>query len=123
MLWCDSGMDFDSFVLVRLVRPDDAVRLPPEDARRIQDAHLAHLHELHADGELLAAGPSIGGQEGVRGFAIMTIDLEQARQRWAEDPAVRAGVFVAELEPWSVPAAMIIPGTGIPPRSSAEATS
>ena len=122
-MWCDTGMDFDSFVLVRLVRPADAVRLPPDEAARTQDAHLAHLHDLYANGELIAAGPSMGGDERVRGFAIMTIGLDEARQRWAEDPAVRAGVFVAELEPWSVPAAMIVAGAGVPPRSSAEASS
>lgn len=115
-------MDFDSFVLVRLVRPGDANHLPPEEARQVQDAHLAHLHELHANGELIAAGPSIGGDEDVRGFAIMTIPLAEAQRRWAEDPAVRAGVFVAELEPWTVPAAMIIAGAGVPPRSAAEAS-
>jgi hypothetical protein len=68
-------MDFDSLVLVRLVRPADATRLSPVD---------------------------------------------EARQRWAEDPAALAGVFVAVAEPWSVPAAMIVPGGGLPPRSAAE---
>jgi len=113
-------MEFDSLVLVRLVRPADWTPLDPTKAARVQDAHLDHVHAMHAANQLIAAGPSIGGTEDVRGFAVMTVDLDTARRLWAEDPGVRAGLFVAELEPWAVPAGMVLPGPTMPPRSVAE---
>ena len=41
-------MRFESFVLVRLLRPPGSVTLPPEQAAAVQDAHLAHIHAMHA---------------------------------------------------------------------------
>ena len=119
-------MQFETFVLVRLLRPAGTVALPTEDAVRVQDAHLAHIHAMHAAGQLLAAGPASEADEGdgddrtLRGVAIMLVELPTARALWAEDPAVRAGLFVPEFTEWTVPAAMMVAGTGLPPRSTAD---
>ena len=114
-------MDFDSYVVVRVLRPADAPELTDEEAGRIQDAHLANIHAMHRAGQLIAAGPSPGPDPEVRGFALMTTDLDTARGLWSADPAVQAGVFVADVQPWFVPARMITDGGGVPPRSRAEA--
>ena len=117
------AMEFESYVMVRVVRPPGFEPLPEDEAGRIQDAHLANIHAMHVAGQLIAAGPSPGGDENVRGWALMTTDLDTARELWANDPAVQAGVFVAELEPWIMPARLIVPGDGVTPRSRAEANS
>ena len=122
-------MQFETFVVVRLLRPPGTVALPPEQAADVQDGHLAHIHRMHAAGQLLAAGPAArAGGSGVddrddrtlRGVAIMLVDLPTARALWAEDPAVRAGLFAPEFTEWTVPAAMMVAGAGLPPASTAE---
>lgn len=114
-------MRFEELVLVRLVRPDDWAPLPADEEVRVQDAHLAAVADLHDRGLLLVAGPAEGHDERVRGFAVMTCGLEEARELWARDPAVLAGRFVAGCTGWLVPAGMIVAGPGSPPRSVAEA--
>ncbi|MFE5340663.1 YciI family protein [Isoptericola sp. NPDC056578] len=114
-------MRFDELVLVRLLRPEGWAPLPEDDAVAVQDAHLAAVADLHERGLLLAAGPAEGAGEQVRGFAVMTCGLEEAQELWAQDPAVLAGRFVAECTAWLMPAGMVVPGPGAPPRSVAEA--
>ncbi len=113
-------MQFETFVVVRLIQPDNYVALPPEEAARNQDAHLANVHRMWAAGQLIGAGPSMGSDERVRGFGLMTVDLDTARALWADDPGVRAGRFIAELSPWTVPAGMLVPGPTAPPASIAD---
>jgi uncharacterized protein YciI len=114
-------MDFDQYVVVRLVRPDDYQELPPDEAMRVQDAHLANVADLHDRGLLVAAGPPADRAGYVRGFGIMTCDLATAEEIWAKDPGVLAGRFAPECVGWLVPKGMIVDGPGRPPRSVAEA--
>lgn len=114
-------MRFDELVLVRLVRPDDWAALPADEELQVQDAHLAAVADLHDRGLLLAAGPADGADERLRGFAVMTCGVEEAREAWARDPAVLAGRFVAECTGWLVPAGTVVAGPGALPRSTAEA--
>lgn len=53
--------------------------LSEEEAARLQDAHLAHLAELHETGHLLVAGPlrDLGGE--LRGLSLLGVDVERAR--------------------------------------------
>lgn len=103
-------MDFDRFTAVLLVTPADPPELTEEEAGRLQDAHLAHLAELHDRGVLLAAGP-VGALDDprrqFRGLSILTVDPEEALRLKGEDPAVRAGVFELVALPWLVPAGAI----------------
>ena len=48
------GVQLDRFTVALLILPPDAPALNDEEAARLQDAHIAHLHEA---GHLLAAGP------------------------------------------------------------------
>ncbi|MFI2101975.1 YciI family protein [Isoptericola sp. NPDC019693] len=114
-------MRFDELVLVRLVRPDDWAPLPEDDVLAVQDAHLAAVADLRDRGLLLAAGPAAGGDERVRGFAVMTCRVEEAQELWAQDPGVLAGRFVAECTAWLTPAGTVVAGPGVLPRSVAEA--
>ena len=114
-------MDFDRYSISLLVRRNDAPELDDEAAAALQDAHLAHLADLHEAGHLLAAGPL--SDERLRGLSILNVEPERARELKEADPAVEAGLFSVEVVPWLVPAgAMTFSRTRFP-RSIEEAES
>jgi uncharacterized protein YciI len=116
-------MKFDQFTIALLVLRPDAPELDEAAANALQDAHMAHLADLHEAGHLLAAGPLLGAPDRrFRGLSILNVDAERARELKEEDPAVRAGLYSIEVLPWVVPSgAMAFSPTRLP-RSIAEAT-
>ena len=118
-----SGLGFDGFTIVLLLTPENPPDFGEEEARRLQDAHLNHLAELHEAGHLLAAGPLVGGEgASYRGLSIFAVDPERARELCEHDPAVIAGRFDFEVLPWLVPAGAIHFTPTRFPRSSGEVT-
>lgn len=114
-------MEFDRLTIVLLILRPDAPQLDAEASAALQDAHMAHLAELHEGGHLLAAGPL--SDDEFRGLSIFNVDPEQARALSEEDPAVRAGRLAVKVIPWMVPGgAMAFSPTRFP-RSLAETTS
>jgi uncharacterized protein YciI len=114
-------MEFDHLTVTLLVLRPDAPELDEEGAAALQDAHMAHLADLHEQGHLLAAGPL--SDEKFRGLSILRVDVEEARRLREGDPAVQAGRYSVEVMPWMVPAgAMSFTPTRFP-RSIAEASS
>ena len=113
-------MDFDRFTIVLLILRPDAPQLDEEAADALQDAHMAHVAELHEAGYLLAAGPL--SDETFRGLSILNVPPERARELKEQDPAVRAGRFSVEVIPWMVPAGAISFSPTRFPRSMAEAS-
>lgn len=115
-------MDFDQFTVALLIHRDDAPVLDEDAANALQDAHMAHLADLHDAGHLLAAGPLLGEPgRAYRGLSILAVDPDRARALKEQDPAVRAGLYRVECHPWLVPAgAVSFSGTRFP-RSMAEA--
>jgi uncharacterized protein YciI len=115
-------MEFDRFSIALLVLRPDRPHLDEEAEAALQDAHMAHLADLHEGGYLLAAGPLLGGpDEPFRGLTILSVDPEKARVLKEQDPAVRAGRFSVKVLPWLVPrGAMYFSRTRFP-RSIAEA--
>ena len=95
------GVQLDRFTIALLVLRPDAPRLDEQAAAALQDAHLAHLADLHDAGYLLAAGPL--SDETFRGLNILNVEPERARVLTEQDPAVRAGRFSVQLIPWMVP--------------------
>jgi uncharacterized protein YciI len=60
--------------------------------------HGAYMAGLLRDGRLFAGG---GYADGDGGLAVVrAADLTEARAMLAADPAIRSGVFVADLRPW-----------------------
>jgi uncharacterized protein YciI len=112
-------MQFDRFTISLLILRPDAPQLDEEAAAALQDAHLAHLADLHAQGYLLAAGPL--GDEKIRGLSILNVDPERARELKEADPAVKAGRFSVQVIPWMVPAGAMAFSPTFFPRSIAEA--
>jgi len=111
-------MEFDRFSAALLVLRDDAPDLDPAAAAALQDAHMAHLADLHEAGHLLAAGPLMDDR--FRGLSILNVEPDEARRLKEQDPAVEAGRFTVLVMPWMVPAgAMTFTRTHFP-RSIAE---
>jgi uncharacterized protein len=112
-------VDFDSYTIVLLTLRPDAPELDEEAAAALQDAHMAHLADLHDEGYLLAAGPL--SDEKFRGLSILNVDPERARELKEQDPAVKIGRLAVKVIPWIVPAGAINFSRTRFPRSIAEA--
>ena len=111
-------MEFDRYTIALLILRPDAPDLDEEAAAALQDAHMAHLADLHEAGHLLAAGPL--SDEKFRGLSILNVEPERARELKEHDPAVQIGRFSVEVITWMVPAgAMSFARTRFP-RSVAE---
>jgi uncharacterized protein YciI len=96
-------MEFDQVTVVLLVRSARAAGLSDAEAESSQDAHMAHLADLHEAGHLLAAGPLFDDDGHHRGLMLLRTDVETATQLMADDPAVLAGRFDVVAMPWMVP--------------------
>lgn len=115
-------MKFDTFSIALLVLRPDAPQLDEEASAALQDAHMAHLAELHEAGHLVAAGPLFGGEEEpFRGLSVFTVDPDQVMRLAQTDPAVRAGRFSVTVLPWMVPSGAMAFRPAHFPRSMAEA--
>ncbi|KAA3440502.1 YciI family protein [Rufibacter hautae] len=67
---------------------------------RIQDAHMAHINKLAAEGKLTLAGPFMDDGD-LRGIFIFNVaTMEEAKALTEADPAVKAGRLIMELHPW-----------------------
>jgi len=116
-------MEFDRYTISLLLLRPDAPRLSEEEEAALQDAHMAHLADLHDAGYLLAAGPVLGPPDReLRGFSILNVDPERALELKNQDPGVRAGKYRVEAYPWVLPAGLVHFTPGRLPRSMADAT-
>jgi len=113
-------VEFDHLTVSLLILRPDAPELDEDAADALQDAHLAHLADLHEAGHLVAAGPL--SDEKFRGLSILRVDVEEARALKESDPAVQAGRFSVHVMPWMVPAGAISFTPTRFPRSIADAT-
>ena len=111
-------MEFDRYTIALLILRPDAPDLDEGAAAALQDAHMAHLADLHEAGHLLAAGPL--SDEKFRGLSILNVEPERARELKEQDPAVRMGRFSVEVIPWMVPAGAMAFSPARFPRSVAE---
>jgi uncharacterized protein YciI len=113
-------LQFDHFTIALLLLRPDAPVLDDEAAGALQNAHMAHLADLHEAGHLLAAGP-LDGEE-FRGLSILNVAPERALELKEQDPAVRLGRFSVKVMPWVVPAGAMSFSPIRFPRSTAEVT-
>jgi uncharacterized protein len=115
-------MDFDRLTMTLLVLRDDAPDFTPAEEDALQDAHMAHLADLHAAGHLLAAGPLLDRTSPFRGLSILNVGTEEALALKEADPAVKAGKYRIIALPWMVPGGAMAFSPTVFPRSMAEAT-
>lgn len=112
-------MQFDTFVVARLLEgPNPPVLTEDgenEPAGRPPGAHRRPVGVRGPDRRRPGDGPGRAARrEHLRVLARPGTGLGD------RDPAVVAGKYVHEYAVWRAPRSMIVPGSGIPPRSIAE---
>ncbi|WP_040279476.1 YciI family protein [Psychroserpens damuponensis] len=71
-----------------------------EEAKRLQEAHLAHLGKMYDLGYADISGP-FGGDGAIRGITIYNVPtLQMADSLANSDPMVKAGRLEIEIHPW-----------------------
>jgi uncharacterized protein YciI len=88
--------------------PRDA-EVQGEERKKIFAGHFENIERLAAEGKLAVAGPFGKNEKAYRGLYIFAVaTVEEAEKLVVLDPAVKAGVFVADLTPWYGSAGMMI---------------
>lgn len=76
---------------------------PTPEEIELVESHFEYLKELLDAGELILAGRTQNSDPSSFGIVIFEAESDEAaRVRMANDPAVRAGVMLAELYPYRV---------------------
>ncbi|HEX6179463.1 MAG TPA: YciI family protein [Thermoanaerobaculia bacterium] len=80
-----------------------------DERKAIFAGHFANITRLAEEGKLVVAGPFGKNERSYRGLYIFNVPtVEEAERLVVLDPAVKAGVFVAELTPWYGTAALMV---------------
>ena len=95
-------VEFESYQLVILQRPEHPREYPQDKLEEIQQAHLAHLRHLAESGTLLVAGPLDDQPDPrMRGIEIFRAgSIAEAKRLAGEDPAVKAGRLEPVVMTW-----------------------
>ncbi len=92
--------DMKTYQLV-LVRAAGKPRFMDERAvQATQEAHLAWLKRLHADGKAVASGPIERGGDLRSALVLDVASKEEAEAIVRDDPWVKAGRVAPEVHPW-----------------------
>lgn len=80
-----------------------------DERKEIFAGHFANINRLADEGKLAVAGPFGKNDRAWRGLYIFNVaTVEEAERLVVLDPAVKAGVFVAELTSWYGSAALMV---------------
>jgi uncharacterized protein YciI len=95
-------VEFESYQLVLLQRPEHPREYAADKLEEIQQAHLAHLRHMAKAGKLLVAGPLDDQPDPrLRGIEIFRVgSIEEAKRLAGEDPAVKAGRLEVVVMTW-----------------------
>lgn len=95
----DYGMK--KYVLVLLKTGPNDAEFKDQARADIFAGHMKNIGRLADEGKLAVAGPFLKNEQGMRGLFILNVEtVEEARLLADTDPAVSAGILVAELTPW-----------------------
>ena len=79
----------------------------PEEAAKLQKAHMDNIGRLATEGKLVLAGPFMDDGD-IRGIYIFNVTtIEEAKKLTETDPAIQAGSLVMDLHPWYGSAALM----------------
>jgi uncharacterized protein YciI len=93
------GMKNYVFVILK-TGPADA-NFKGKERDDIFAGHMANIGRLAEEGKLAIAGPFGKNEKGYRGLYIFNVGtVEDAKKLVETDPAVRAGILVADMTPW-----------------------
>ncbi|MCB1581685.1 MAG: YciI family protein [Marinicella sp.] len=80
----------------------------PEEAAKLQKAHMDNIKRMAESGELVLAGPFAKNDQGIQGIYIFDVKtVEEAEALTSSDPAIKAGRLKMELIPWYGSAALL----------------
>lgn len=97
------------YVLCILKTGPKSAEIKGKEREEIFAGHFANITRLADEGKLAVAGPFGDNDKSYRGLYIFNVaTVAEAEQLVILDPAVKAGVFVAELTPWYGSAAMMV---------------
>jgi uncharacterized protein YciI len=92
-----------TYHLVTLKPGPEAPRLGnTTEGNKVVAAHAQYMYKLAGEGTYAAAGPFLDGLE-ISGVVVVNAPLERAKELAAEDPAVKAGMFTAEVASFMAP--------------------
>jgi uncharacterized protein YciI len=96
-----NDMGMKTYVMVILkTGPHDAT-IKGKEREELFKGHMSNIGKLADEGKLAVAGPFGKNDKAYRGLYIFNVATIEEAQKIAEtDPAVKAGIFVAELTPW-----------------------
>jgi len=91
---------------VAFLRPDpERKTLAPDEADKLQAAHMANIHKMADDGMLVSAGPFDDTPRTISGIFIFKVDsLEKAQSIAMKDPTVVAHRNTIDVHAWDGPA-------------------
>jgi uncharacterized protein YciI len=99
----EPALEMMTYQMVFLKKGPTAPPASPEAQKTMQDAHLAALADLNRKRINLLYGPVLADGE-LRGIAILDVPTAAAaKQAFADDPFVTAGVMTVEVRPWYGP--------------------
>jgi uncharacterized protein YciI len=103
----DPSMPMTTYYLGLLYRGPAWTPDETPEAEALQEAHMANIRRMGAEGTLVLAGPLLD-DTALRGIYIFKAgSLEDARDLANSDPAVRAGRLHFEMHPWYVPTGVL----------------
>jgi uncharacterized protein YciI len=96
--------EMESYQLVLLVRSKTWKKLPDDEAKRLQAAHLAHLEAMWEQGKAVVCGPFDNQEDpAFRGACVYAVKTaEEARELAGRDPLVKAGQLRVDVMTWWV---------------------
>ena len=95
-----AGYEMTTYYVVFLSRGPKWTPTVTRETERLQEAHMANIRKMAADGKLVLAGPFADDGK-LRGMFVLTVgSLDEAKALADSDPAVKAGRLVAEVHPW-----------------------
>jgi len=103
------SQELPSYYFVMLNSNPDRPKISDEEVDKLQTAHRANMDSLANVGQLVAAGPFHGGG-GL--FVLKAGSLNEAREMFGSDPAIKAKRFKTEVYPLEMLLGSICPQTG-----------
>ena len=93
------GMKNYVFVILKTGPNDGGIKGKERDD--IFSGHMANIGRLADAGKLAVAGPFGKNDKGWRGLYVFNVaTLEEAQKIVETDPAVKSGIFIADMTPW-----------------------
>lgn len=93
-------------------RPEMLTEGPTADEGRLAGEHFQYLQQLTSTGVCLIAGRTQNSDASTFGIVIFSASSEEsAREIMSNDPAVKYGVFLGEVFPFSIATGCLAPST------------